>query len=161
MRRRSRTRRVLKWMGLVACLVTVLVFLSSLVWSVGFCRLADEGRESLSIGTLPGELAYVLGRYYVACPQTDEGLHVAPASEFMWTSKDLLASPVVKWTVNSYGAQSVYVSVPLWFVSLVFAIPTAILWYLDRRPPKGHCQKCGYNLTGNVSGVCPECGHSI
>ena len=30
----------------------------------------------------------------------------------------------------------------------------------ERRPfyPPGHCQKCGYNLTGNVSGVCPECG---
>ncbi len=22
----------------------------------------------------------------------------------------------------------------------------------------GHCQQCGYNLTGNTSGVCPECG---
>jgi len=22
----------------------------------------------------------------------------------------------------------------------------------------GHCQKCGYDLTGNVSGRCPECG---
>ena len=28
----------------------------------------------------------------------------------------------------------------------------------DRRYPPGHCLKCGYNLTGNVSGVCPECG---
>lgn len=24
--------------------------------------------------------------------------------------------------------------------------------------PAGACQKCGYNLTGNTSGVCPECG---
>lgn len=24
--------------------------------------------------------------------------------------------------------------------------------------PPGHCSHCGYNLTGNVSGVCPECG---
>ena len=23
------------------------------------------------------------------------------------------------------------------------------------------CLKCGYNLTGNVSGVCPECGEEI
>ena len=26
--------------------------------------------------------------------------------------------------------------------------------------PPGHCQKCGYNLTGNVSGRCPECGEA-
>src|SRR5262249_37714200 len=32
-----------------------------------------------------------------------------------------------------------------------------IVWRLDRRPPPGHCN-CGYDLTGNVSGRCPECG---
>ncbi|MCC7290947.1 MAG: hypothetical protein IT449_02660 [Phycisphaerales bacterium] len=26
------------------------------------------------------------------------------------------------------------------------------------RKRSGTCMKCGYNLTGNVSGVCPECG---
>jgi hypothetical protein len=26
------------------------------------------------------------------------------------------------------------------------------------RRRKGLCLKCGYNLTGNVTGVCPECG---
>jgi hypothetical protein len=26
---------------------------------------------------------------------------------------------------------------------------------------RGFCQKCGYNLTGNVSGQCPECGTAI
>lgn len=25
----------------------------------------------------------------------------------------------------------------------------------------GHCKKCGYNLTGNVSGICSECGTSV
>ncbi len=25
----------------------------------------------------------------------------------------------------------------------------------------GHCQRCGYNLTGNTSGICPECGDCI
>ena len=27
-----------------------------------------------------------------------------------------------------------------------------------RRPPAGVCAKCSYDLTGNMSGVCPECG---
>lgn len=26
------------------------------------------------------------------------------------------------------------------------------------RIPPDHCQRCGYDLTGNVSGKCPECG---
>ena len=33
------------------------------------------------------------------------------------------------------------------------------------RPPKpippGHCTRCGYDLTGNRSGLCPECGSPI
>jgi len=29
---------------------------------------------------------------------------------------------------------------------------------LSAIPSPGHWQTCGYNLTGNVSGRCPECG---
>ena len=44
------------------------------------------------------------------------------------------------------------------FVGLVVGLPHRLLrpHYRD-----GHCRKCGYNLTGNVSGVCPECGVGI
>lgn len=34
-------------------------------------------------------------------------------------------------------------------------------WLIRRRPPPGHCVSCGYDLTGNVSGRCPECGASV
>ena len=27
-----------------------------------------------------------------------------------------------------------------------------------RNYPVRHCRRCGYDLTGNVSGRCPECG---
>jgi rRNA maturation endonuclease Nob1 len=29
------------------------------------------------------------------------------------------------------------------------------------RPSPNDCQRCNYNLTGNVSGICPECGTPI
>ncbi len=51
---------------------------------------------------------------------------------------------------------------PLW---VALALPwTASCWSWlrnRRRIPPGHCRVCGYDLTGNVSGVCPECGHGI
>jgi len=33
--------------------------------------------------------------------------------------------------------------------------------FSGRHYPPGHCQRCGYNLRGNVSGRCPECGKPI
>ena len=40
-------------------------------------------------------------------------------------------------------------------------------WWWDRpidlaaqRRASGQCPYCGYDLTGNVSGVCPECGRA-
>ncbi len=32
---------------------------------------------------------------------------------------------------------------------------------IRRGYPPGHCQRCGYDLTGNLSGVCPECGTTL
>jgi len=45
--------------------------------------------------------------------------------------------------------------------ALVVGIPF-VVWRRRNRPkPRGHCQSCGYNLTGNVSGICSECGQAI
>ena len=44
-------------------------------------------------------------------------------------------------------------------ISFLFHIPRTI--ELRRRARKGYCLTCGYNLTGNISGVCPECGTKI
>ena len=39
----------------------------------------------------------------------------------------------------------------------------AVRWWLRRRRARerGICAGCGYDLRGNVSGVCPECGSPI
>lgn len=53
---------------------------------------------------------------------------------------------------------------PTWLVLLISLLSTT-LWLLlvsrsQREPPLGGCPGCGYNLTGNTSGVCPECGRA-
>ncbi len=68
-----------------------------------------------------------------------------------------------RWRTYPFAAGPVRVAVvvPLWIPFLAIALPTYILWRRDRRHPPGHCQECGYDLTGNVTGVCSECGVRI
>ena len=46
-------------------------------------------------------------------------------------------------------------------VLITLAIPIASYIRNRRRYRLGHCQSCGYDLTGNKSGICPECGTAI
>jgi hypothetical protein len=54
------------------------------------------------------------------------------------------------------------VNIAHWFAWVVSAIPLVVLGFVRfRRRVRnrlGGCVKCGYDLTGNVSGICPECG---
>ena len=61
-----------------------------------------------------------------------------------------------------------YYSVPHWFVTLILlGFPTVYArsllarYVCQRRVAGGRCRKCGYDLTGNTSGACPECGTSL
>ncbi len=48
---------------------------------------------------------------------------------------------------------------PMQLIMLASVFSVSFLWWFDRpKYPPSHCPKCGYDLTGNVSGVCPECG---
>ena len=62
------------------------------------------------------------------------------------------------------GSWYTVVTVPLWALAVLAALlPAARLPPYARRRSRtrrGVCPRCAYNLTGNVSGVCPECGSS-
>ena len=60
-----------------------------------------------------------------------------------------------------YVASNSHSELPLFYLPVLLLLGT-IAWILTRKTPKpGHCRKCGYDLTGNVSGRCPECGAKI
>src|SRR5262249_33983130 len=51
--------------------------------------------------------------------------------------------------------------VPLWIPLLLTAAPLAAWRWRSRHSLRpGACHRCGYNLTANESGKCPECGTS-
>jgi len=63
------------------------------------------------------------------------------------------------------GTSMIMVDCPLWpFVAGFAAYPTIAFirgpFRRRRRRPKGLCVTCGYNLTGNLTGTCSECGTS-
>ncbi|MBU0617500.1 MAG: hypothetical protein KKI02_07270 [Planctomycetes bacterium] len=158
MRRRSRTRRVLKWVGALACLVVVLAYGVTLCWkAVGlnsgenfavnlrggavivYWKVQDIPRMTPVTARQPGHWVY---------PATQGWADIAK----VW-SREALRPRLY------FQAGLRWVNIPLWLPLVVAAVPTGVLFWRDRRrTPPGHCQNCGYDLTGNVSGRCPECG---
>ena len=92
------------------------------------------------------------------------GTYEHPATEmnavvFQWWSKDYYIVGFDK--TMGYGFRRL--ALPLWGPFIMFSIYPTVGFFRGpyrrwRRRRSGLCLKCGYNLTGNVSGVCPECG---
>jgi hypothetical protein len=70
-----------------------------------------------------------------------------------------LPSAATYGDARSYRQDVLYL--PLWVPLLISTSAAVLLWRSSRRIPDDHCRKCGYDLTGNVSGRCPECGEVI
>jgi hypothetical protein len=150
MRRRGRVRRVGKWIGTLAGLLILLTALAGLKWhNVSF---GNQGRFLTAAG---GAVELVWSAARGRNPRFMVGKPHAS-----WQAVFALWSSYALWPHNYRSSSgTVIVSVPLWILFLLASAPTALLWYLDRRRfPPGHCERCGYDLTGNTSGRCSECG---
>jgi hypothetical protein len=60
------------------------------------------------------------------------------------------------------GAEIIF---PIWVLALLTCLLIAAGWPIFRaacgKGDAGNCRRCGYNLTANVSGICPECGMAV
>lgn len=80
-----------------------------------------------------------------------------------WAETYSLRTFEVPWYQRLSTPLADVVGVALAPVILLFvAIGLSLYWHNRRRMTRrGFCSTCGYNLRGNVSGICPECGRNI
>src|SRR5262245_12350573 len=147
MRMHTRTARVILWSGLGVCvLIAVLWAVSNdepVVCGRSSSRFWDERNHGLLIGD---------GTWVVIWHGQVEYIR--------WGGPFFVFLEPSTWGLPSIGRTPLQAAIqmPLWAISAIVLIPTILAWRsLRRRPRPGYCI-CGYDLTGNVSGVCPECG---
>jgi hypothetical protein len=167
MARLLRKRRILKWAGLVLSLLIAIAWVMSIPWwwaadyHTVDNRINNPTHRTYRCGSGGG---CVFAAYNSTTAPT--GGRWKPSSPRLNLTRSGRArmSWIPDWsqwssTYRSYTRYHWSMGLPLWMLFLLSALPTAFLWWRGRRRiPPGHCRNCGYNLAGNVSGVCPECG---
>jgi hypothetical protein len=82
-------------------------------------------------------------------------MRVSPGCEYVPHFESAWTIPAGRGFTMSPG----FVTFPLWLAVILISLPL----FFRRRSHRADacCVSCGYNLTGNTSGVCPECGTAV
>lgn len=144
--RASVARRVAKWAALAMCVLLA----AGLVFQV-WHTVAWTNSYGTGVRLMEGQVQ--IG--WMRVPQSG-------TARFVWRLDR--ARPVdfrTYWQLPLPSVYGDYVHLPVSLLPLLVLLAslTFVLWLRDRlRFAAGYCPKCGYDLTGNVSGRCPECG---
>ena len=153
MARRSRIRRLLMWAASGASVLTLLLLAYG-------CQHTSGLKDNQQF-----EIRLIADHLIVFWGPTTSWDSLASATWFRrpyWCS-----TPTVFLFSPRPPAPARSVAIPLWIVFIASGGLAGGLWLTGRhssaamRIRTGHCVHCGYNLTGNVSGVCPECGTAV
>jgi len=138
--------RILKWAGLVTCVVIVTAFAASFQWKYYIRHIGGEGR--LVVFEVAGGSAK-----YLSVQLADGDYALGFGGEV--SRNDSKSTHQLFW---DWGDSLTRINIPLWMPLLPCTLSTAWLWFRDR-PRKTGCKKCGYSLAGlPAASPCPECG---
>ncbi len=151
MRRRFRLLRIAKWSGLVACVVLLLAWGMSLRWHIGYVARSHAYAWTLEDGKV--RCVYVPPPAAVGS-SGEYGFYVGSARPHEW---GFILPSIRTIRMGRGSVVQTYTQIPVWLPLAINALLTVFLFWRDRPILPGHCP-CGYDLRGNVSGVCPECG---
>jgi len=120
-------------------------------------------------------LNHIVHRYFIA--HLAASFSVAIALITLQRGHPTCSDPVSDFVFAPLSVPAFLVAIPFMDLHSSFQLATAFTAYgtyfailaaylLFSRPPlrqrdENACLTCGYNLTGNTSGICPECGNAI
>lgn len=83
--------------------------------------------------------------------------HGNPVPAFAWNPPGQVPGPFMSYIANGF------VRFPAWIPPVLFLVYPFCVFVRNRiaarRQMPGACNTCGYDLTGNIAGRCPECGN--
>ncbi len=133
-----RLRTFTLWTGTLLCVLIAVAFVVSAWWRVWV----------------------QFDTFYITIANGHVGIQRGVAGWFEGPVKVEWFPGMHRWNFWSFR-QSLWRHFPLYPVFAMVAVPTLLVWRFGRKPVKPGCCRCGYDLTGNTSGVCPECGVEV
>jgi hypothetical protein len=131
--------------GGAACLLNLGLWVTGRFWCFEFTS------QKTSIIVQEGVLNFLYLPDGMISSQVD--FYVSPIETEIWTR--------YWWVETSKHQSSTNWNIPLWMLLVPCVIATIVSWRSRPDPHSHRCQFCDYDLTGNVSGVCPECGTKL
>jgi hypothetical protein len=104
----------------------------------------------LLIGAGGGAVAAVIGQQNICC------LPFEIPGELLLNAMSLTSSTGCGMSVPNFGLLLPANTVACAIIGMLLGLIP-----IPKRYQSKNCQKCGYNLSGNTSGMCPECGERI
>ena len=134
--KRQRLRTAVLWGGCTLCVLMALLFVVSAWWEM---HLAEPGGPHIGVHAGALDLYWNTLASRPGCKRHGAGLGFALVGVTQ---------------VNGF-------TLPLIYPFAGVAIPTLLVWrFWPKSVKPGHC-RCGYDLQGNESGRCPECGVEV
>jgi len=164
---RGRVRRFARLLATVCCLSVAAAWFGSLFYWVEWKQRALDitAANGEVWANLPGHYGQVVRgcgnappedvRFHYHGARVEISVERNPEGRLFWHLPSV-------WVLDNPVTGKVFsrsVLVPFWVLFLAALLPTIRLWWTTpRRPRPGFCMSCGYDLRGNSSGRCPECG---
>jgi hypothetical protein len=149
---------------LVLCLMTVGLWVRS-YWRQDILDL-PAGPRDLRVCSVDHHFLVVVSRIRPGTSSTRVhwGAYAPEEPIENWWRDILTTEPWHGFAIDRSSIENTWLLIPQRSVATATAIPSMLLIATrlrSRGRNPGRCPNCGYNLTGNASGVCPECGTPI